>query len=314
MDELNERIMSDIPTNFRVIALAGAYGAGKSTCAKLIKQCLDADKRVSFTEVMSFAEPLKASLQALGFSYVELYKHKNVRNKVHGLTGREAMNRMGPALRAALGNDLFVKLAVHHMHTKAELLAPKLVVFVIDDLRYPVELNTLRQMQSLCIHIDRPGATGHPADSKLPPELDVVIHNTGTPQDLAQQGAKAVDQLLTTQWSSMMPTGAAFAQHRRRQNDQSQAVSQLPRPCPPPPLHEHPRFAGSSVHRALRRTYSGNFALPEAYRSIASGLQVDAQAVPEKTRLSAPPSIPEPLDPRDEPNAETDKFPRRSER
>lgn len=103
-----------------IIAIYGLEGSGKSTTARFLASALD--RKGYSTKICSFAEPLKT----IASQYLKIDK-----------TNRNLLEEFAMDLRRLLGNDIFSNaLNIMIKNTLYD-------VYIIDDIRYPHELNML---------------------------------------------------------------------------------------------------------------------------------------------------------------------------
>ena len=164
-----------------LIAFTGRAGAGKSTAAARLVN------RYGFKR-MRFAEPLKWMLSAIGLTPDEIDGHLKEQpcTLLGGKSPRHAMQALGTAWgRDSIDPDLWVRawqLAFEKLPTD--------VPVVIDDCRFPNEVEAIRANQGVLIRIDRPGsissAAGHVSESHTLP-ADLTIQNDRDLTDLFRQ-------------------------------------------------------------------------------------------------------------------------------
>lgn len=123
-----------------VIALIGHKASGKSTVSKELV------KRFGFTP-HRFAQALKDMLAALGLTHEQLDgKDKEVPLALlSGQSARHAMQTLGHEWRNTISRDLWSNITVRRIRMDAESRGGEQPLFVVvDDVRYPHELDALR--------------------------------------------------------------------------------------------------------------------------------------------------------------------------
>lgn len=180
-----------------IIGLTGYQRAGKDTVASIIEAL------VPFTEIRSFAGPLKASAAALlgvtvdqldewkvdpmvGLHLIDAKGGLEAPNGVErpAMTIREYLQRYGTeAHRDVFGRDFWVdmSLPIDGDYESSH--------FVFTDLRFPNEAQRVRELGGVVWLIDRPGhgpREAHASEAPLPLSVvDRVIRNDGTTSELS---------------------------------------------------------------------------------------------------------------------------------
>jgi hypothetical protein len=178
-------------------------GSGKTTAASFLHELNPT------AVIVSFAYPLKTMLKELLYlwtgseqeSYEMVYgslKETVIDGMGYDITPRKLMQTLGTEWREMIDKDLWVKLAI--LETEKHLLAGRTVL--IDDLRFPHELELFRSHKWMCkttvlhVNIDRPvgsvlfaGVEGqlfiHKSEGGLSGITpDFQINNTGSKEDL----------------------------------------------------------------------------------------------------------------------------------
>ena len=133
-------------TNKKVIAIcSNGHGAGKTTLAEFI---VDAAKRLRKKQgnVTSFAAKLKnMCAYDLVSDYNVMYdERKDQPNpELNGVTPRDVLIAVGTALKNTCGEDILTKLTLKAI--KDDLFHDYADFVVIDDLRFPYELEALKE-------------------------------------------------------------------------------------------------------------------------------------------------------------------------
>lgn len=201
-----------------IIAVLGSTGSGKSTVAKHLEH------NFGFTP-LKFAQPLKDMLRALGLSFLDVEGPQSHRSKPHplllGKSARYAMQTLGTEWRNMIGRDLWANITIRRIK---ELIAQGETRFVIDDMRFPHELDLLGEIGCVTVAVRRRKVEPTPKQrriTKLPHFIrgiasfltgvdplhpsealwfdmphDIVIHNSGTVEDLRNDAAEALDLIL----------------------------------------------------------------------------------------------------------------------
>lgn len=123
----------------QVIALLGKINSGKTTCAKYLEQ------KYGFTR-LSFASPLKEMLVKAG-----ILTWQDIENKT--TFAREMMQKIGTDfVRNQIDPDFWVKKLVAHL---IDLKKKGHTRFVIDDVRFPNEAESIKKMNGILIKLER---------------------------------------------------------------------------------------------------------------------------------------------------------------
>ena len=155
-----------------IIAFTGLAGSGKTTAAKYL--CT----RHGFERVR-FAGPLKDMMRALGLSEREIegdLKEKPC-DLLCGRTPRHGMQTLGSEWRDLIDRDLWTRI----WRRRVEALAPAVPV-VVDDCRFPHEVDAIRELGGLLVKVERPGLTAgsHVSEVQELGPIVATIRNTGT--------------------------------------------------------------------------------------------------------------------------------------
>lgn len=139
-----------MPPEFpRLIALAGQAGAGKTTAA-----CHIVATYPGFTR-LSFADPIRDMLKALGLTAFDLQDHKHQSHfLIGGHTPRFAMQTLGTEWgRRLIHPDIWVNALRHRIEAAWDLGYR----VVIDDCRFDNEARTIRSLGGQVIALAKPG-------------------------------------------------------------------------------------------------------------------------------------------------------------
>ncbi|WP_227271255.1 deoxynucleotide monophosphate kinase family protein [Roseobacter weihaiensis] len=166
----------------RLIGLVGRAGAGKSTAAEIIAA-------EGFTRTR-FAAGLKAMLSALfaaaGLPPCEIARRiegdlKEAPDAIlDGVSPRQAMITLG----TEWGRDLISSgLWVSIWETRARSILAAGSSAVVEDVRFPNEIDAIRRLGGVIVFIDRPASVGasinHASEGLGPDCADVTIDNSG---------------------------------------------------------------------------------------------------------------------------------------
>lgn len=128
-----------------IIGLCGLAGSGKSEVAKLLLE------QGNF-ERIAFADPLKSMLAAVGFTQAQLYgDQKEVEIPDLGKTPRQMMQTIGTNWgRDLVHPEIWVKFWLRQVHATRNHV-------VVDDVRFPNEIETIHGLGGQVWRINRPG-------------------------------------------------------------------------------------------------------------------------------------------------------------
>jgi energy-coupling factor transporter ATP-binding protein EcfA2 len=175
----------------RLVSIYGAKGSGKSTLATIL-----CGTRVSFSNGemhfpvirISFADVLRNMLRAAGIpeKYLTTMKEVPIPGIPGNPTGRYLLQTLGTDWgRENVDPDIWAYLASLRI---AETLERGVDV-VIDDMRFPNEVEVVKRLGGVLIRIDRPDLVVHtdPHVSEshwVAFKPDLVLVNDGSPEDL----------------------------------------------------------------------------------------------------------------------------------
>lgn len=180
-----------------IVAICGSgTGAGKSTARDILCR-LVGRRRVT---ALSFADPLRQCASALTGIPVEVLRTeagKKTYLKDYGMTAGALLQRLGTE---AIRDNLHVNAFVYAAERKIEEALGVNSIVIFDDLRFPNELELVRDLKGTVIYIDRPSQTGgdgrdhkHRSEGAISrADADIVIDNAGTCDELEDTLALAL--------------------------------------------------------------------------------------------------------------------------
>ena len=140
-----------------IIGLSGLKSSGKSTAANFLVED-------GFTK-MSFAEPIKRMLACIRLSPRDLYgdRKEEPNSMLDGNTPRYAMQTLGTEWgRNSISSNIWVNVVKH------DILKGNAKDIVIDDCRFPNEVDMIKDFGGYIVYIDREGETGtHASEAQV---------------------------------------------------------------------------------------------------------------------------------------------------
>ena len=178
-----------------IIGISGKAGSGKDTAAKML-EVLYANPDISYEDfsnrkyknfadiqIVHFADILKETVQVLfGIGEWETNTQEGKKTTIEwiGKTVRELLQGVGQGLRDAIDPNLWIKVLFANTENWSN--------YIIADVRYPNELDAIKERNGVLLRIDRKdaGAGNHSSEIALDDykEWDVHIENNGSIEDL----------------------------------------------------------------------------------------------------------------------------------
>ena len=178
-----------------IIGISGKAGSGKDTAAKML-EILYANPNISYEDfinkryknfadiqVMHFADILKETVQTLfgiGEWETDTQEGKKITISWIGKTVRELLQEVGQGLRDAIDPNLWIKALFANTEGWSN--------YIIADVRYPNELEAIKERGGILLRIDRngAGAGNHSSETALDDYQDWDFHigNNGSMEEL----------------------------------------------------------------------------------------------------------------------------------
>ncbi len=162
----------------RIIALTGAKQVGKSTVAAAIADILNEE-----THIISFADPMRAMLQAMGISsfYLsnQLYKEREIDGL--GKSARYLMQTLGTEWGRGMIDENIWLWAMKHRVEQTQMDGAKVVV--IDDCRFDNEASWVLKAGGMVASLFRDGieygSDSHASEQPIDSEKVTIICDAG---------------------------------------------------------------------------------------------------------------------------------------
>ena len=136
----------------KIIALTGPKMVGKSTVANAIAEAANME-----TYILSFADPMRSMLQALGVDISNLHDQSLKERKIEGIgkSARELMQTLGTDWGRNMINEGIWLWSMKMKIKRAEAEGVRLVI--IDDCRFDNEAIWVNQQQGKVVRLSRDG-------------------------------------------------------------------------------------------------------------------------------------------------------------
>jgi len=174
-----------------LVGLTGKARSGKDTVGDYLFQ------EHGFVRY-AFADPLKAAAsEAFGIPLSQLYGEHGYDREVvlpeWGMSCRQILQDFGKAMRDVFVDDFWIQRATMELSLLSEMNT------VITDVRYPNEVQFIREREGIILGIQRPASSvevrAHDSE-KMADELeqvaDIVLTNDGTIEDLENLVCKSL--------------------------------------------------------------------------------------------------------------------------
>lgn len=145
---------------FRLIGIAGKEGFGKSTAAKILAKSLG-----SKVIIRPMAKPLKEIVKILFcLQDNQVYGTQKEKNEIvprFGLTPRQMLQKTGTELFREAFASVFPDIGedVWLVNFETEYLQNQSVTFIVDDVRFPNEVEMIHRLGGFIIFIECPDIT-----------------------------------------------------------------------------------------------------------------------------------------------------------
>lgn len=188
--------------NIQIIGITGRKFSGKDTTGGYFVE------RHGF-ERLAFADPLKnAAHEIFGFNNDQLYgNEKEIIDQYWKITPRQALQFIGTdlfrnhicELLPDMGKDIWVYVLKRKITN--ELKKNPAAKFVITDVRFPNELQAIKELGGITIKIKRTSVSNndeHESEILIDGLItDFVLQNDGTKEDLFDQLSKKLDSMIS---------------------------------------------------------------------------------------------------------------------
>lgn len=179
-----------------IIGIAGKAGAGKDTTGRMLASLLSNpnlswnmywDSDIAFQQqhfVVHYADLLKEIAAPMLNMLFDNFNDQEVKQRYIdwlGMTVREFLQKLGTGVRNAIDQEFWVK-ALFNTYTDNIIIA---------DVRFPNEVEAIKERGGIVFRIERPGAGAgnHVSETALDDYhgFDYIIDNVGTLEDLFNQ-------------------------------------------------------------------------------------------------------------------------------
>ena len=191
-----------------IMGCAGLAGAGKDTVANAIKAYAE---KIGPVAKLSFADPMRAMLTALGVPYKYMVDRELKERPVpgFGLSYRHMAQTLGTEWgRKCCGADFWLQaLAVEIEQSKAE-------IFLIADVRFPNEAQWITDQGGFLVRVHRPGiepVIAHESEAHVAAmEPWFEFHNNGDLADLQEGAIELLRNAITQRVRSRSGSAAGY--------------------------------------------------------------------------------------------------------
>ena len=184
------------PTKKKVIAIcSNGHGAGKTTLAEFIQHYYETvTGHEGNVRKLSFVDCIKdAASQFIDFNAV-WYEKDTPLEELGGKTPRDLFIFLGEGIKREFNPKFFAEKAIEEIEKTTYPL------YIIDDLRFPVELDTLYDKYGadcIPIYIHAPAAKECECEGLIDPFQAVwETYNTGTLGDLYDEAVEIVEKMV----------------------------------------------------------------------------------------------------------------------
>lgn len=187
-----------------IIGLNGRLQSGKDTTYSIIRELHPHAERISF------AAKLKQSAAAvlnMDVNTMEWLKNREdlfyTIDGSHAFNMRQFLQRYGTeGHRDIFGQDFWVDMALPlNLDHENRLI-------VVTDMRFPNEIQRVKDLDGICVKIERDTVTqhgDHPSEQDVDQYMDMILDNTGTMDDLRESVAGMLS-IIELQYGSISST------------------------------------------------------------------------------------------------------------
>ena len=179
-----------------LVSIVGKAGSGKDLIGAYLASKLNLKEARSIYRTIAFADILKKHLMTIfGLSHAQVYGNlKEVEDKRYKKddgsywTPREMMQYYGESMRS-IDKNIWIRLFIEKMKSNT------FISYIVTDVRHRNELEAVRSMGSMLIHVERPNKNsihgeGHISETSLDNydiNPDFAINNDSSIDDLYYQ-------------------------------------------------------------------------------------------------------------------------------